>query len=195
MGWTTTNKPYKMKIIDFIEQELFSNIEDKKKYEIIDRASSKKAVFFAVKNKQTGKVSAEIILVNFKPKGGFYNISYKEMSENCGPYYPCMKKSLLKKLTETDSEYAKEWRKKSYDEIEKKSKLKAKINDIVKVQGTYRLPNGKKTKFLQVIDLRRNKAIAVEEINKDEYKQISDIYTFVGFNRKIKEIKNVKKII
>ena len=49
----------------------------------------------------------------------YYNFSYKDMDETVGPYsYDCPK-SILDVLSPTDSEYAKKWRKKCYDKIEK----------------------------------------------------------------------------
>ena len=49
----------------------------------------------------------------------YYNFSYKDMDETVGPcYYDCPK-SILDVLSPTDSEYAKGWRKKCYEKIEK----------------------------------------------------------------------------
>ena len=45
------------------------------------------------------------------------NFGYKAISETCGPcYYDCPK-SILNKLTSTNNAYAKEWRRKCYDNL------------------------------------------------------------------------------
>lgn len=50
----------------------------------------------------------------------YYNFSYKNLDESCGPYkYDCPK-GILDLLTPTESEYANEWRKKCYEQIAKK---------------------------------------------------------------------------
>lgn len=50
----------------------------------------------------------------------YYNFSYKDMDETCGPYkYDCPK-GILDLLTPTENEYALEWRKACYENLAKK---------------------------------------------------------------------------
>lgn len=50
----------------------------------------------------------------------YYNFSYKDMDETCGPYkYDCPK-GILDLLTPTENEYANAWRKQCYAKLEKK---------------------------------------------------------------------------
>lgn len=60
------------------------------------------------------KVFAVIYLTSVD-NSDYYNFSYKDMNENCGPYQVECPKSILKLLTPTEHKYAKEWRKRCYE--------------------------------------------------------------------------------
>lgn len=54
----------------------------------------------------------------------YYNFSYKDMDETCGPFcYDCPE-SILKLLSPTDSEYALKWRSKCREHAKKRAFLK-----------------------------------------------------------------------
>ena len=64
------------------------------------------------------KTFAVIFLTSTDMKD-FHNFMYKDMDESMHPYrYDCPK-SILDVLSPTDNEYAKEWRRKCYEKIEK----------------------------------------------------------------------------
>lgn len=64
------------------------------------------------------KTFAVVFLTSTNMKD-YFNFNYKDMDETVGPnYYDCPK-NILDILSPTDSEYAKEWRRKCYEKIEK----------------------------------------------------------------------------
>lgn len=62
---------------------------------------------------ENGKIFAAIFLTSVDTKD-FFNFSYKDMDESEGPYQHKCPVSILKLLSPTDNEYAKEWRKACY---------------------------------------------------------------------------------
>lgn len=72
-------------------------------------------------------VFAVVFLTSTSPKG-YYNFSYKDMSEDMGPYECDCPKSILDLLTPTDNKNANEWRKACYERHANKKKYK--INSI-----------------------------------------------------------------
>ena len=72
--------------------------------------------YAAVANLKTGNVFALIVLTSVK-NDEFY---YKDMDETCGPTKCDCPKSILDLLSETDNEYALNWRKRCLENIEKK---------------------------------------------------------------------------
>lgn len=73
-------------------------------------------------NGRPREVVGIITLVKLAPKS-YYNFSYKDMTENFGPYRCECPESILKLLTPTQNEYALRWRKDCWDNIEKRKKL------------------------------------------------------------------------
>ena len=77
------------------------------------------AAIEAKENGITVKVFAAIVLTSVNMKD-YFNFSYKDMDESSGPYcYDCPK-GILDLLTDTDSEYAVQWRKRCRETIQKK---------------------------------------------------------------------------
>jgi hypothetical protein len=72
-------------------------------------------------------VFAVVFLTSTNQKD-YYNFSYKDMSEDMGPYECDCPKSILDLLTPTDNENANEWRKACYERHA--NKKKSKINSI-----------------------------------------------------------------
>lgn len=78
----------------------------------------------------------------------YYNFSYKDMDESCGPYkYDCPK-AILDLLTPTENEYANEWRKLCRENLAKKNNPNS-LN---------KLPLGSVIKFTLKYDTTLNKA-------------------------------------
>lgn len=67
----------------------------------------------------------------------YYNFSYKDMDETCGPYERDCPKGILDLLSPTDNEFANEWRKACYANIAKKknpnSPSKLPVGSVIKV--------------------------------------------------------------
>ena len=72
-------------------------------------------------------IHAEIFLTSTDSKD-YFNFSYKDMDETCGPFECDCPASILNLLTPTDNEYAKEWRRRCRENIDDK-KIKAKNPD------------------------------------------------------------------
>lgn len=69
--------------------------------------------------KEEQKVFAVVFLTSTNMKD-YYNFAYKDMDESCGPCHCDCPKGILDLLTPTESEYAKEWRKVCYENLEAK---------------------------------------------------------------------------
>lgn len=65
----------------------------------------------------------------------YYNFSYKDMDETCGPYERDCPKGILDLLSPTDNEFANEWRKACYANIVKKknSASNLPVGSVIKV--------------------------------------------------------------
>lgn len=118
MGWTYQEAHYytdRGKIDRKKEcDSLFTWEEEKIKVEVL-KSVMKGSVYYAalqITDKQTGSVSVEatVVLTHLAMKD-FCNFGYKVVGENMGPCEDDCPKSILSLLTETTSEYAREWRK------------------------------------------------------------------------------------
>lgn len=70
------------------------------------------------KDVENGQVFGIIFLTSVNMKD-YHNFSYKPMDETMGPYQYNCPIGILKLLPETDNEYAKEWRRKCYEQHDK----------------------------------------------------------------------------
>ena len=87
-------------------------------------AAVKRTVFATATEPEKTIVFAAVCLTRVDSKDHF-NFSYKDMDETCGPCeYDCPA-SILKLLTPTDSDWAKEWREKCWNNIEEKKFISA----------------------------------------------------------------------
>jgi len=126
MGWMYTSKPKHVKVKDFFQSQFGNNVE------ILDcKVKNLRTAYMAVKEKATGSVCAVVCLLNYVPND-VYNFGYKDMDESCGPNADECPESVLNLLTETDNEYALEWRKACRKNIaDRKSKPRLKVGDSV----------------------------------------------------------------
>lgn len=135
MGWTSyhaTNYNNKGQVdrIAEVREICTSSSEENGTWTPLKIASVGRVVYAAVERvKPNGErnVHAEIFLTSTDSKD-YYNFSYKDMDETCGPFECDCPASILNLLTPTDNEYAKEWRRKCWEHIEYK-KIKAKNPD------------------------------------------------------------------
>lgn len=140
MGWTSYCAQTKYKngkiIIDrkeecdnIFNQDMVTYDSDKVigKYEVLKSAMVGSTYYAAVKRtkfatdteKENSIVFAAICLTSTNLKD-YYNFSYKDMDETCGPYQCDCPKGILDLLTPTDHEYANEWRQACYENLKKK---------------------------------------------------------------------------
>lgn len=82
------------------------------------------------------RVFAVIFLTSVNNKE-YYNFAYKDMDESCGPFQCDCPKGILDLLSPTESEYANEWRKCCYENLDKKrnpnSYRKLPVGTVIKV--------------------------------------------------------------
>lgn len=131
MGWTSYHATYykKGKIDRKAEIDNIWNNDNSYKFEVLKSSMVGSTYYGAIHNKETGKVFATIFLTSTNMKE-YHNFSYKDMDETCGPYrYDCPV-GILKLLSETDYEYANEWRKKCYEKHEQKNAERKKSNSL-----------------------------------------------------------------
>lgn len=125
MGWTYTSRNGK-KVKDFLRDEVDCENENGK-WEMLDCAIVKfKTAYMAVRITRPGQepyVVAFVFLLDYRPKDD-YDIGYKDMDESMGPYQCECPERILKLLTPIDSEYANEWRRKCWANIERKKAFK-----------------------------------------------------------------------
>lgn len=123
MGWTSYHAThYKNGKVDRIaEIKHCLEFGNSGKYRVLKASLVGSTVYTAIEyqNEEETRVFASVFLTSTDSKD-YFNFSYKDMDETCGPYaYDCPA-SILKLLTPTTSEYANEWRKKCWENIEAK---------------------------------------------------------------------------
>ena len=127
MGWTSYHATnYKNGKVDRVAEvkHCFERGEDSK-YRIL-KASLVGTTVYAAVEYQTEKgteVFAAVVLTSVD-NNDYFNFSYKDMDETCGPYHYDCPASILKLLTPTTSEHANQWREKCWEKIEKKRQKK-----------------------------------------------------------------------
>lgn len=117
MGWSSMHATnYKNGKIDRkAEIDNLLNYNNEKIKDTVLKSSMVGKVYYAAVerlNKDTGirEVWAAIFLTATNQKD-YFNFSYKDMDETCGPYYYDCPKGILDLLTETENECALKWRK------------------------------------------------------------------------------------
>lgn len=160
MGWLYTNKPKGESVKDFFSKQ-FTFETDRYSSKLLECAVVKmRTAYMAIEQvlKVDGArtVFAVVCFLHYAPKD-YNNFGYKDMDETMGPYaYDCPEK-ILKLLTPTDNEYARNWREKCWLKInDKKSRPKVKVGDVIKFDTPIQFTNGDLLDTFQVIDLKRN---------------------------------------
>lgn len=145
MGWTSYHAfPYKGKINRKYEcDKLWTQTEHDGYPELkVLKSTMKGSTYYAaVQNVTKGITFGVVVLTNVNSKD-YYNFSYKEMDETCGPGQSECPDSILKLLSPTDSEWANAWRKRCEDY---NAKRKAKLTPATLAIGTkirFKLWNG-----------------------------------------------------
>lgn len=135
MGWTSCQLPYGEKVDEFLRMEC-----EHDEQRILASSYVNYSVWYAALKLTTNEVVAVICLVRMTKSR---EISYKSMDETVGPYeYGCPRK-ILELLTPTNSEYAINWRKQCWENIEKRKKLKFKVGQKLIFKEPVRFTTGK----------------------------------------------------
>lgn len=126
MGWTSYHATHykKGKVDRKAEMDNMFNWEDEnRKVEVLKSSMVGSTYYAAIKslNKTNNYecVWAAVCLTSTDMKD-YFNFAYKDMDETCGPYKFDCPKGILDLLTPTENEYANNWRKQCYENIEKK---------------------------------------------------------------------------
>lgn len=138
MGWTFTHKPNGMTVKEFFQKEYMScTIHDCK---VVNRTTAYMAVS---SNKKPEQVFAVVCLLAYRPKDYNFNFGYKDMDETCGPCEATCPISVLDKLTTTDNEYAKKWRERAWENVNRKLLApKLKKGAVLKLKKEIRFSDG-----------------------------------------------------
>jgi hypothetical protein len=156
MGWTSynMNKPIKEWFKDQWDY-------DDSDYEVLDSALVKRQTLYgAVKQKSTGEIFCAVYLIRWTR--GYYNFTYKDMTEFAGPVeYECPPK-IFKLLTPLNDEndpngWARKWRGK----VEKLHETRKRLSKgaVIKLKEPVKFTNGKSYQYF----LRRGKRFYVAE--------------------------------
>ena len=107
MGWTGTHKEAGETLEQFFDREMQDD-----NFKWVGKGCKKGDAYYrAMTDLRTGKVFCMVCLVRIDNKE-YCNITYKDMTDSMGPCaYECPDR-ILDLLTETDSEWGKEWREK-----------------------------------------------------------------------------------
>ncbi len=127
MGWTSYHAEfYKNGTVDRKKEidELWTQAEGKKYAElnVLKSRMVGSTYYGAIEVKEKGnviKVFAVVVLTSIN-MNDYFNFSFKDMSETVGPYCCDCPKGILDLLTETDNEYAINWRNKCRETLQRK---------------------------------------------------------------------------
>lgn len=140
MGWTTTHKEKYISAKEYIEKNLLVWTSNDYQYKVLDGGVVKFRTYYGAVEKvekATGvrEVFAVVILLSYY-KNEYHNFGYKDMCETMGPVQAECPARILNLLTETDNEYAKEWRQRCWNKInQRKNKPKIVKDNILKYGG------------------------------------------------------------
>ena len=130
MGWTYYHATkYKANGKVDVAKEVESLID--LRYKILKGSVVGNAYYMAVKDTETEKVTGYVVL--FRQVRDAYNFGYKLISEEAGPCECDCPKSILDLLSETDSEWAMDWRRKCVIRSEIKARERSKIAELKKL--------------------------------------------------------------
>lgn len=143
MGWTYQPAKYYKPCGKIDRKAECDNIatweNDLRKFEVLKSAMKGSTYYAALRKteKDTGKVSViALVILTGTAMRDYCNFGWKDISEDCGPCEDDCPKSILTLLTETDSEYAYEWRKRCWAKInarksDSQSLSKLKYGDVI----------------------------------------------------------------
>lgn len=165
MGWMSFH-------MDMPVKEWFkSNLSDEAT--VLDIAVVKRnTLYAAIRENKTGLVYCAVYLLRWSRD--YYNFSYKSMSEFCGPCEAECPERILKLLSplndENDSNsYARNWRKRCYDNINSRKKINS--GNVIKVNEPLKFTNGLMFQYFKKIGKRMYAGI----IENNQFKPCSRV--------------------
>lgn len=159
MGWTYTFKPKSVSVREFFEEKFNYKEENGKYGKVLDSAVVNLRTAYIAYEMGDAQGKREVIAVvcalDYAPNDP-YNFGYKDMDETMGPYrYDCPER-ILKLLTPTEHEWAKEWREKCWERIRaKKVRPKLKKGMVIKFADSIVFSSGRQEDAFRVEDPRR----------------------------------------
>jgi hypothetical protein len=146
VGYTGVHREKGISSKDFFQHELFPAGTG----QIIESATVGSVFYAAVKTALTQEVWGLVVIFKYDSKD-YFNFTFKEMSDDMGPYYYDCPKRVLDKLTPTDNRFANDWREKCYA---KAARQKIKPGDTIQFDSPVEFSNGEKISRFKVISLR-----------------------------------------
>jgi hypothetical protein len=155
MGWTYGYKS-KETTIDAYFENLLSE-----KYEYVGTGAvvNFKEYYRAVYCKETKQYFADVCLIDCRESADGFNFGYKSMGEEMGPMICNCPERILKIIeqSEAPNDYAKEWRKKCWKNINKKNKLKTiKFGTVIHFSQPISFTNGAKDQDFVIVEKEYN---------------------------------------
>jgi len=149
MGWTSFSmrKPVR----EWFNEEW----ESGGNYEVLDSALVKRSTLYgAIKNKKTNEIFCAVFLVRWSK--GYYNFSYKDMTEFAGPNECECPQRILDILTPLNDKndpngWARQWRKNCEDVHKKREIVKKAKDSIFKLNNPVQFTNGFTTQYFKKI--------------------------------------------
>lgn len=147
MGWTFTRRERGISHLEFFKREFGDNV--------LEAAGYPGVVYLAYQTKDNGAIGI-VCLIKWTKEDG-YNFGYKDMDETMGPCETAAPEKIIRLLTgDPLNAYAHEWRRKCWEEIERKKQLKnrphLKRGDIITISPPVKYNNGMSGTVFTVID-------------------------------------------
>lgn len=142
MGWTETYKTRGMSMDEFFEKEIGFNFVSKGA--LVNFSEYYRA--FEWEPEKNGKKMYGVLVCHVHlSRGRYFNIAFKDMTSDMGPYLHNCPERILKIVEQTEpcNEWEKEWREKCWKVIEQRKAAKElKDGDIIKFDTTFEFTNG-----------------------------------------------------
>lgn len=144
MGWTTCHathyKPNGNVDRKAEMDSLYTWESENRKVSVLKSAMVGTTYYGAIQVKDTAsgttEVTAAVVLTNSGERGNWYfNFGYKSMEESSCPYYYDCPKSILDLLTEAPNEWAKQWREKCREKMQKPKLSSLPVGTIIAFNG------------------------------------------------------------
>jgi len=159
MGWLYTHKDSDISVKEFFESRFNYQKEDGRYGKVLDCAVVRlRTAYMAYEighTDGTKEVIGIVCLLDYSPKD-YYNFGYKDMDETMGPYqYDCPER-ILKLLTPTENENAREWREICWERIKSRQKRPKLVKGmVIEFTEPITFRGGQQERFFRVVDPRR----------------------------------------